>query len=194
MSFLSAAILLFLVIDPLGNLVTINSLLHEIPTRQRQRLILRECVIALGILIVFLVAGNSLLSALDLRASTLSVSGGIVLFLIALGMVFPTRAHPAYVVDGSPILVPIAVPLIAGPSSLAVLLLMAKQEPESLGKWMAALGVAMGVSTIILVLSPLFYEKLGKPLTSAIERLVGMLLITLSIQMFLDGIAAYISE
>lgn len=194
MSFLSAAILLFLVIDPLGNLVTINSLLHEIPTRQRQRLILRECVIALGILIVFLVAGNSLLSALDLRASTLSVSGGIVLFLIALGMVFPTRAHPAYVVDGSPILVPIAVPLIAGPSSLAVLLLMAKQEPESLGKWMAALGVAMGVSTMILVLSPLFYEKLGKPLTSAIERLVGMLLITLSIQMFLDGIAAYFSE
>jgi multiple antibiotic resistance protein len=194
MSFLSAAILLFLVIDPLGNLVTINSLLHEIPTRQRQRLILRECVIALGILIVFLVAGNSLLSALDLRASTLSVSGGIVLFLIALGMVFPSRAHPAYVVDGSPVLVPIAVPLIAGPSSLAVLLLMAKREPESLGKWMAALGVAMGVSTIILVLSPLFYEKLGKPLTSAIERLVGMLLITLSIQMFLDGIAAYFSE
>jgi multiple antibiotic resistance protein len=194
MSFLSAALLLFLVIDPLGNLVTINSLLHEIPTRQRQRLILRECAIALGILIVFLVAGDSLLSALDLRASTLSVSGGIVLFLIALGMVFPTRAHPAYAVDGSPILVPIAVPLIAGPSSLAVLLLMAKREPESLGKWMAALGIAMGVATIILVLSPLFYERLGKPLTAAIERLVGMLLITLSIQMLLDGVATYFSE
>lgn len=192
MSLFSAAILLLLIIDPFGNLVTINALLRELPTAARQRLILRECGIAAAILVGFLFAGNAILSTLGLRPATLSVSGGIVLFLIALGMVFPGRDRSPGPVDGAPLVVPIAVPLIAGPSALAMLLLMASREPGAVVKWLGALSLALGISTLVLWLSPMFYEKLGRPFASAIERLVGMLLIMLAVQMFLDGIDAYL--
>jgi len=194
MSLFSAAILLLLIIDPFGNLVTINALLHDLPTQARQRLILRECAIAGGILLVFLFAGDRLLAILGLRAASLSISGGIVLFLIAVGMVFPTRDRALGAVEGTPLLVPIAIPLIAGPSTLAMLLLMASREPGAVGKWLGALSIALGISTLVLWLSPLFYEKLGRALTSAIERLVGMLLIMVSVQMFLDGVNDYLNE
>lgn len=192
MTFLSATVLLLLIIDPFGNLVTINALLREFPTSERQRLILRECLIAFVILSLFLVAGNALLGLLGLRAPTLSISGGIVLFLIALGMVFPSRERSLASVDGKPLIVPIAVPLIAGPSTLAMLLLMATREPDALGRWFGALAASVGISTLVLWLSPRFYEKLGRPVTSAIERLVGMLLIMVSVQMFLDGVGEYL--
>lgn len=192
MTFLSATVLLLLIIDPFGNLVTINALLREFPTRERQALILRECLIAFAILALFLFAGNTLLGLLGLRAPTLSISGGIVLFLIALGMVFPSRDRGLASVDGKPLIVPIATPLIAGPSTLAMLLLMATREPDALGRWFGALAASVGISTLVLWLSPLFYEKLGRPVTSAIERLVGMLLIMVSVQMFLDGVGEYL--
>jgi multiple antibiotic resistance protein len=192
MTFFSAAILLLLIIDPFGNLVLINSLLRELPERERQKLILRECLIAFAILVFFLFTGDTILATLGLRPATLSISGGIVLFLIALGMVFPSRGSHIGEVGEKPFIVPIAVPLIAGPSALAMLLLMATREPGSLGKWLGALAAALGVSTLVLWLSPLFYEKLGRAATSAIERLVGMLLIMVSVQMFLDGVGEYL--
>lgn len=193
MTFLSATLLLLLIIDPFGNLVTINALLRDLATAERQRVILRECLVAFGILVLFLFAGNSILSTLGLRPATLSISGGIVLFLIALGMVFPTRARHFGEVGEKPLVVPIAVPLIAGPSTLAMLLLMAAREPAALGKWFGALSTSLGVSTLVLWLSPLFYEKLGHAATSTIERLVGMLLIMVSVQMFLDGVGEYLA-
>lgn len=192
MTFLSATVLLLLIIDPFGNLVTINALLREIPTRERQNLILRECLIAFFILVLFLFAGEPLLGLLGLRPSTLSISGGIVLFLIALGMVFPTRDRSFAQVEGKPLIVPIAIPLIAGPSTLAMLLLMASRDPGAWGRWLGALTVSVGISTLVLWLSPRFYEKLGRPFTAAIERLVGMLLIMVSVQMFLDGVREYL--
>lgn len=194
MTFFSATLLLLLIIDPFGNLVTINALLHDLPTAARQRLILRECLIAFLVLSAFLFGGNHLLAILGLRPATLSISGGIVLFIIALGMVFPGRDRSAAPIDGAPFLVPIAMPLIAGPSTLAMLLLMATREPAGLGKWFGALAASMAVSTVILALSPIYYEKLGRAFTSAVERLVGMLLIMVSVQMFLDGIASYLDR
>ncbi len=194
MTFFSAAILLLLIIDPFGNLVLINSLLRDLPKRERQALILRECLIAFVILVIFLFAGNTILSTLGLRPPTLSISGGIVLFLIALGMVFPTRERSFGEIGEKPLIVPIAMPLIAGPSALAMLLLMATREPQSLGKWFGALATALGTATLVLWLSPLFYEKLGRAATTAIERLVGMLLIMVSVQMFLDGVGVSLSK
>jgi len=191
MSLLSAALLLLLIIDPFGNLVTINALLAEMPKGRRQVFILRECLLAFAVLALFLFAGNALLGFLGIRAPTLSVSGGIVLFLIAIRMVFPSRSHPIATVDGEPVLVPIAVPLIAGPSTLAILMLMANRDPSRLALWFGALALAMTASTLVLWLSPLFYERLGRPFTNAIERLVGMILIMLSVQMLLDGIGQY---
>jgi len=190
---LSSAVLLVLIIDPFGNLVTINALLREVPTHRRQRLILRECALAFAVLATFLFFGNHLLGFLGIRAATLSISGGIVLFLIALRMVFPARHGSEPTVEGEPLLVPIAIPLIAGPSALAVLLLMATREPERAGDWFLALVLAMGFSTVLLTLSPLFYERLGRSLTTAMERLVGMILIMLSVQMLLDGFESYSS-
>jgi len=190
----SSAVLLILIIDPFGNLVTINALLKDIPAPRRRKLILRECLLAWLILSLFFFVGNHLLTFLGIRPASLSISGGFVLFLIALRMVFPSRDNPIASVDGEPLLVPIAVPLIAGPSALAVLLLMATRDPAHSGRWLAALAIAMSFSTLLLWLSPFFFERLGNSLTTAIERLVGMVLIMLAVQMLLDGFSDYLAS
>lgn len=192
-SFASAALLLLLIIDPFGNLVTINSILREVPPGRRQRVILRECIIAFFILVGFLLVGERLLGLLGLRPPTLSISGGIVLFLIALRMVFPTKDRSLDRIDGEPMVVPIAVPLIAGPSTLAMILLLATREPGAMLKWFGAVCAALGLSTLLLWASPLFFDRLGHRVTMAAERLVGMLLIMLAVQMFLDGLETYLA-
>ncbi|ASC73310.1 hypothetical protein XM38_042740 [Halomicronema hongdechloris C2206] len=195
MTLISAAIILLLIMDPFGNMVTINTLLTEIPAAKRRRIILRETLIAYGILLAFLVGGNPLLSFFGVTPSTLSISGGIVLFLIALGMVFPDRssAMPTRL-DADPFIVPIAMPLIAGPSAIAALLVFAKSDPQLLWKWLGALTLATTITGLILWISPWLFQRLGRRGALAVERLMGMLLIILSVQMMLDGVAQYLQS
>ena len=193
MTIISAAIVLLLILDPFGNLVTINTLLSDVPAKKRRRIIVREAGIAYGILVLFLIGGNPLLSFFGVESHTLRISGGIILFLIALGMVFPSRSAMPSSLDSEPFIVPIAMPLIAGPSAIAALLVMAKSDPQLLANWFGALTLAMGIVGVILWASPWIFQRLGPRGALAVERLMGMLLIILSVQMMLDGIEQYLN-
>ncbi|MFT4548193.1 MAG: multiple antibiotic resistance protein [Verrucomicrobiales bacterium] len=193
MTLLSAAVLLLLILDPFGNLVTINTLLREVAVPRRRAVILRESLIAFAVLIFFFLVGQPLLGFLGLEASSLSISGAIILFLIALGMVFPTRKLVAESLDEEPFIVPIALPLIAGPTTIAAILLMASSGELPRLHLLAAITIACSVSTLILWASPAIFRRLGHRGAVAVERLMGMLLVMIAVQMFLNGISHYLA-
>jgi multiple antibiotic resistance protein len=187
---LQMILLLFIVLDPFGNLVTINSLLHKQDAAARRRIILRESLIALGILMGAVFSGGPIMRALGLQPYALGVAGGIVLFMIAMGMLFPSKR----VVDeddfDDPVIVPIAIPFIAGPSTISIILLLSqKHELPLVAVSVLVAGIA---SAAILTLSPGIYAMLGHRGSRAMERLMGMLLVMMSVQMVLDGIHAYV--
>ncbi|KMV74201.1 antibiotic transporter, partial [bacteria symbiont BFo2 of Frankliniella occidentalis] len=190
----SAAVLLVLIMDPLGNLPIFMSVLKHIDPKRRRVIIIRELLIALVIMLLFLFTGEKMLAFLNLRAETVSISGGIILFLIAIKMIFPspestTSGLPA---GEEPFLVPLAIPLLAGPSLLATLMLMSHQYPGDMGMLIIALSIAWGITAAILMMSGLFLRLLGSKGVNARERLMGLILIMIATQMFLDGIRAYL--
>ena len=195
MDTLSAALLLFLVMDPLGNVPLFLSLLKQVPPGRRRRVLARELLIALGVLFAFLFGGQYLLDALDLRPESISITGGIILFLIGLKMIFPTPEGIFGEADaGEPYIVPMAIPLIAGPSTMATLLLLGREDPSRTTEWSVALMIAWLASAAILFGSTALYRLLGPRVLSALERLMGMLIVALAVQMTLDGVAAYLGS
>src|SRR5262245_3270055 len=170
-----------------------NSILSRFDPRTRSRIVARELTIALGILLLFLFAGNPIMAFLGLTQPTLSLSGGILLFIIALRMIFPkpSTGDDEEVVD--PFIVPLAMPMVAGPSTIAVLLLMSSSQHDRIWEWCVALLLAWGAATIILASSPWIMKVLGGRGVRALERLMGMLLILLAIQMFLNGVTQFVS-
>lgn len=191
MDLLAFAVTLFLVLDPFGNAAIFHAVLSKVPEARRRRVLIRELLIALAVLLGFLVLGKHLLGFLGLHPHTLSISGGIILFLIALGMVFPTRSVLGETADDEPFIVPLAVPLMAGPSSIALLLLTATKHPHALASVALAVVAAWLASSVILYASPLLLRALGAKGTRALERLMGLLLVLVAVQMFLDGVATY---
>ncbi|MCD7098877.1 YhgN family NAAT transporter [Stenotrophomonas sp. MMGLT7] len=193
MTILSASLLLFLILDPLGNIPIFLSVLKPL-TPKRQRIVLaRELLIALAVLMGFLWCGKVFLSMMHLREESVSIAGGIVLFLIGIRMIFPRpEGVMGEIPDGEPFIVPLAVPLVAGPSGMAAVMLMGSNEPDRLLDWSLALMIAWGATAAILACAPLLYKLLGIRALSALERLMGMLLVAISVQMFLDGIGAYL--
>jgi MarC family membrane protein len=191
----SAVVLLLLVIDPFGNVpIVIAALPHASPA-QRRRIVVRECLIAYAILVAFMLGGRTFLDWLQLSQASLAIAGGIILFLIALRMVF---RHPEGLfgdVPGSePFIVPLAVPAIAGPSALATVMLMASREPARLPEWLAALTAAMVIATLVLVAASRLNRLLGERGMVAIERLMGLVLTALAVQMLLDGIRMFVGQ
>ena len=186
---ISIALLLFIVLDPFGNLVTLNTLLRTSEPARRRRIIIRESVIALGILQLSVFAGGVILHALGLQNYTLGISGGIVLFMIALGMVFPARKVLDKEGLDDPLVVPIAMPLIAGPGAISVVILLAQTNPV----WnvAGAVGIAWLPTAVILTVSTWIFNFLGPRGAVALERLMGILLVMLSVQMVLNGLSAY---
>jgi multiple antibiotic resistance protein len=189
----SAALLLFLILDPLGNIPVFLSLLRGMPP-QRQRLVLaRELLIALAVLMLFLWCGKYALELMHLRQESVSIAGGIVLFLIGIRMIFPPpEGLMGEIPDGEPFIVPMAIPMVAGPSGMAAVMLMGSQEPDRMGAWSLALLLAWAATAAILFSATLLYKRLGSRALIAVERLMGMLLVAISVQMLLDGIAAYL--
>jgi multiple antibiotic resistance protein len=186
---LPAATLLFLVMDPLGNIPLFLSLLKDIDEHRRRPIILRECLFALAILLLFLFFGQKLLDFLKLQQESVSISGGIVLFVIAIRMIFPSdHGLLPSKLQGEPFIVPLATPLIAGPSTLATLMLMVHNDPSRWLVWLIALLCSWAATAVILLSAPLFYRLLRQRGLTAIERLMGMLLIMISVQMLLNGI------
>ena len=193
MTIVSAALLLFLILDPLGNIPVFLSLLRGMPP-QRQRLVLaRELLIALAVLMLFLWCGKYALELMHLRQESVSIAGGIVLFLIGIRMIFPPpEGLMGEIPDGEPFIVPMAIPMVAGPSGMAAVMLMGSQEPDRMGAWSLALLLAWAATAAILFSATLLYKRLGSRALIAVERLMGMLLVAISVQMLMDGIAAYL--
>ena len=195
MTILSAAMLLFLILDPLGNVPVFLSVLKPLPPHRQRVVLVRELLIALAVLMAFLWGGKYDLELMHLRQESVAIAGGIVLFLIGIRMIFPKpEGLMGAIPDGEPFIVPMAIPLIAGPSGMAAVMLMGSSEPGRLGEWSLALLLAWGATAAILLSAPLLYRLLGARALTALERLMGMLLVAISVQMLLDGLGTYLSS
>jgi small neutral amino acid transporter SnatA (MarC family) len=192
MSTLSAGILLFLIMDPLGNIPLFLSILRNVRPERRRLVLVRELLIALVVLFGFLFGGRYLLLLLQLKQESVSIAGGIVLFIIGVRMIFPPGRGIFGDAEGEPFIVPLAIPAVAGPSTMAAVMLLANSEPGRTVEWSLALFAAWFATAAILMSSTYLYRYLGASVLTAVERLMGMLLVALSVQMFLDGVVAYV--
>ena len=193
MTIASAAVLLFLILDPLGNIPIFLSVLKPLAPARQRIVVARELLIALVVLMAFLWGGKYALEVMHLRQESVSIAGGIVLFLIGLRMIFPPpEGLMGELPEGEPFIVPLAIPMVAGPSGMAAVMLMGSNEPGRMGAWSLALLIAWAATAAILFSATYLYKWLGARVLTAIERLMGMIVVALSVQMFLDGIAAYL--
>jgi len=188
------ALVLFFVMDPLGNLPIFSSVLERVAPERRRKVLLRELVIALAFLLLFLFGGKYVLDVLHLQQEAIRVGGGIVLFVIALKLIFPPeRGMLGETLDGEPLVFPLAVPLIAGPSALATILILVELGPGQRVAGLIAILSAWTACAAILFSSSIILRIVGKRGIHAIERLMGMLLVMLSIQMVMDGLKAFLA-
>ena len=192
MSTWSAALLLLLILDPLGNIPVFLGLLRPLAPNRRRIVLARELVIALAVLMAFLFGGQYVLDAMHLRPESVSIGGGIVLFLIGLKMIFPGPGGMFGEAEAEPFIVPMAIPMIAGPSAMASVMLMSHSDPHRQVDWSIALLIAWLATAVILFAATYLYKVLGTRVLVAVERLMGMLLVTVSVQMFLDGLGVYL--
>lgn len=194
-SVLSAAITLFLLMDPLGNVFVFTALLKDVEPRRRYTVVLRENLIALVTLLIFLLFGPAVMGLLNIHTAALGFAGGIVLFMVAMEMIFPGRRATTYEAGtgSEPFIVPLAIPLIAGPSTMAVLMLMSSQQPHRRDEWAVALLIAWLCGLVILLLANRLRPLLGARGLLAIERLMGMVLLVLAVQMSLNGLHEFLS-
>ena len=193
-TFVSATILLILITDPLGNIPLFLAALERVSPARRPRIIARECGIAFVVLVVFLFFGKPFLRVLHLTDESLKIAGGVVLFLIALRMIFPSPSGSLFGRtdgDSEPFIVPIAIPLIAGPSARATGMLMATNDPSRMLEWSLAVAISIAVTYVVFLFAGQLQRRLGKPVITALERLMGLVLIAVSIEMLLSGLAAY---
>ena len=192
---ISAFVLLFLVLDPLGNLPVVASLLKQVDSTRRARVVARECLIAYLIMLAFMFGGRQFLDVMHLSEISLSIAGGVILFMIAINMVFK-KADGVFgeSLDHEPFIVPLAIPLIAGPSALATVMLMVSREPAKLGVWVAAMTAAVAVSATLLILGEKIEKLLGQRAMEAIERLMGLILTAIAVEMLLGGIKQFLLQ
>ncbi|WP_178919353.1 YhgN family NAAT transporter [Buchnera aphidicola] len=188
---ISTTILLILIMDPLGNLPVFMTILKNLNAKRRRIVVIREMIIALIFMLLFLFIGEKILNILNLKTETVSISGGVILFLIAIKMIFPSEENSGISSNEEPFLVPLAIPLVAGPSLLATLMLLSHQYLHHMSYLVGSLLIAWCFTIIILLLSGFFLKLFGSKGVNALERLMGLILIMLATQMFLDGIRTW---
>ena len=189
MTVLAAILLLIIIMDPIGNVPVFLSILKNIPLERRKKIIIRELIIAFTILLFFMFIGRYLLQLLQIEQSSLGIAGGIILFIIAIRMIFPgTKPMFSHNEESEPLVVPLAIPMLAGPSAIAAVILLMAQEPSRWIEWTFVVFVASLISGIILISSEALGSKLGNRALTAIERLMGIFLIMVSVDFILDGI------
>jgi multiple antibiotic resistance protein len=185
---ITAFVTLALVMDPLGNVPLFLSVLKDVPQERRFKVILRELVIALAVMLLFLFAGEKVLNLLGLQQEAIAIAGAIILFLIAIRMIFPSpHGIMGETPEGEPFIVPLAIPAIAGPSVLAIAMLLVSNDPARMLEWTIALICAWLATSVVLLASPLLLRALGNRGLIASERLMGMVLVIIAVQMFFDG-------
>ena len=196
MSLLSCISILFLVMDPLGNLPLIAGMVKGIPAHRVRRIMLREHLFALGLLFFFLFFGQFFLNLLGIQDPALGISGGIVLFLISVRMIFPAKGEGMFgdMPSGEPFFVPLATPLIVGPSMMTTVLILASKSDVSFWKLSSAIVVAWAASLAILYNATPIIKILGERAVTALERLMGMILTTIAVQMLLTGLSQFFGK
>ena len=191
-SFVSALILLLLVLDPLGSLPIFIPIMRSVPAERRRWVALREVAIAFGVLLAFMFLGETFLRVMRLSERSLEVAGGVILLMVAIRMIF---SHEGGVYgtpdDKEPLIFPLAVPLLAGPSAMATVLLLASRQPERVMTWVGALTVAMAVSGAVLLLCDRIRRWVGDSVVSALEKLMGLVLTAIAVEMILAGLKRY---
>ncbi|MBB2485818.1 MarC family protein [Mitsuaria sp. WAJ17] len=192
-SFLSALILLLLVLDPLGSLPIFIPIMRAVPKERRVKVAVREVGIAFLVLFAFMFLGDGFLRVMHLSERSLEVAGGVILLIIAMRMIFGSSGESAYGVEPGrePLIFPLAVPLLAGPSAMATVLLLASRQPDRIMEWVGALTAAMLISGLTLVLADRIRKLLGDSVVSAIEKLMGLVLTAIAVEMVLAGLKRY---
>ncbi|MFV8818981.1 YhgN family NAAT transporter [Haliea sp. E17] len=192
MEITSAFITLLFVMDPVGNVPVFLAVLKDVDPARRQKVLIRELLIALVVLLIFLWGGGALLELLGLRQESISIAGAIILFLIALRMIFPSpHGIMGQMPQGEPFIVPLAIPMVAGPSALAISMLLVTSNPGRMLDWTLALVGAWAAAAIMLMSAPLLLRTLGDRGLTAMERLMGMILVIISVQMFFEGVQKF---
>lgn len=191
-SFLSAFVLLLLVLDPFGALPIFIPLMRAVPPERRRIVAVREVAIAFAVLCAFMFFGESFLRLMHLSERSLEVAGGVILLMVAIRMIFGQGGDAYGIADGrEPLIFPLAVPLLAGPSAMATVLLLASREPARLLEWIAALAAAMAVSGVVLLGSARIRRWFGDSVVSALEKLMGLVLTAIAVEMILAGLKRY---
>jgi MarC family membrane protein len=193
-SFLSAFILLLLVLDPLGSLPVFIPLMRQVAPERRTRVAVREVLIAFSVLFAFMFFGDVFLRVMRLSERSLEVAGGVILLMVAIRMIFSHEGGVYGTPEGKePFIFPLAVPLLAGPSAMATVLLLASRQPDKLMSWLGALCGAMAVSGAVLLLCERIRKLLGDSVVSALEKLMGLVLTAIAVEMILAGLKSYFS-
>lgn len=188
-TFFSTLVMLILILDPFGNIPLFVNTLKSVDAKKRWKIISREHLIAFSILLVFMLIGEKFLQALGLSQVSLQLAGGVVLFIISIRMIFPPPVSSESEINKlEPFIVPLAIPLIAGPSALATVMLLVSQQPAKLYLWVAALALAISISCTILILADKFKDILGDRFVYAMEKLMGLILVALSVEMIIRGV------
>jgi MarC family membrane protein len=195
-SFTSAVVILLLVMDPVGNIPVFVALLRDVDPARRVTVIVRECLIAFLVLLVFAFSGRTILDLLGLTDISLNIAGGVILFLIALRLIFK---HPEGVFGlgtegGEPFIVPLAIPAIAGPTAIASVVLMVSRAPERWLEWIVALAVAASITLVLLLFADRIAKLIGPRGIGALDRLMGLILTAIAVQMLLNGIQQFIQQ
>jgi MarC family membrane protein len=191
-TFLSAFILLLLVLDPFGSLPVFISILGGVKPERRTFVAVREVLIAFAVLVLFMVTGQGFLSLMRLSERSLEVAGGVILIIIAIRMIFGGgESYGADVAQREPFIFPLAVPLLAGPSAMATVLLLASRQPEHLMTWIGALTAALAISGVVLLAADRIRRALGEQMVAAIEKLMGLVLTAVAVEMILAGLKRY---
>jgi len=190
-TFASATILLVLITDPLGNIPIFISALRAVAPERRSRVVLREVGIAFALLLTFMFFGDAFLRMMSLTDLSLQIAGGIVLFLIALRMIFPRDGAAESQPTGEPFIVPLAIPAIAGPSAMATVMLLVSQAPGRMWTWVGSLCATMAVSAAVLLCATQIQRLVGERTVMAFERLMGLILVAISVEMLLKGIRIF---
>jgi len=191
-SFASAFVLLLLVLDPFGSLPIFVSVLQGVAPERRRRVALREVAIAFAVLLAFMLGGQAFLALMRLSERSLEVAGGVILLIIAIRMIFSGGAE-VYAAEAGrePFIFPLAVPLLAGPSAMATVLLLASRQPQQMLTWVGALTLALAVSASALLAAGRIHRWLGPQMVSAIEKLMGLVLTAVAVEMVLAGLKRY---
>lgn len=193
-SLTSTVVILLLVMDPVGNIPLFVSLLQKVPPARRNRIIVRECAIAFAVLLFFVFFGRWILDLLGLSDSSMNIAGGVILFLIALRLIFkhPEGVFGADDIETEPFIVPLAIPSIAGPSAIATVVLLVSRAPERIAEWVVALAVASAITLALLLAAGRIAQAVGPRGLGAINRLMGLILTAIAVEMLLKGIEGFV--